>query len=952
MNNTHLPPRLVLFSIRHYRLVILFVLVVTILFALAIPRIRVDTDPENMLSEDEDVRVFHREMKKAFNLNDIVVLGVVNERHPDGVFNPESLRTIYELTEFVKTLQWEEEGETAGVVLQDLLAPSTVDNIEQGGPGTVRFEWLMHRPPETREEALAIRDNARDNPLLYGTLLSENGKALCLYIPITSKDLSYRIARELEEKTAAFQGEEEFHITGLPVAEDTFGVEMFKQMAISAPLAMVIIFILMFLFFRKIFLILSPLILAFISVIWTMGLLIALGFPVHIMSSMIPIFIMPIAVLDSVHIKSEFFDRYQSIRDKRKTMEHVMHELFTPMLYTSLTTMAGFSSLALTPIPPVQIFGLFVAFGVGTAWILTVTFVPAFTMLIREESLKNFGLKTDRGEKEGTTLVSRFMHSLGRFSFRAAPGILIVTALVAALAIWGITKIQVNDNPVKWFTRHHPIRVADEVLNRHFGGTYMAYLVLEPGKTDAPSPDEAAATIRKRLSDLEGDLKGDYPDSGIQLKKAGKIVSDALSSAGSAGELLESVNDAILQRYDEADGDAIFVWDEILSAVETIPLSEDPFKRPDVLRYIATLQEALSSTEVVGKSNSVTDVVKKVYKELMEGNREYYRVPDTAAGVAQCLISFQNSHKPNDLWHLVTPDYGKANIWVQLKSGDNRDMSRVVREVDAFFKKNDPPIPLKHNWFGLTYINVIWQEKMVGGMLRSFLGSFLIVFVMMLILYRSVWWGAIAMIPMTVTVGVIYGIIGFVGKDYDMPVAVLSSLTLGLAVDFGIHFLTRSRVSVERSKTGTWEEARDSMFGEPARAITRNIIVIAVGFLPLLAAPLIPYKTVGIFLSAILALSGVATLVILPALVQVLRKRLFITRKEPVSRACNCGLCAAGSLAAAVLIALNLHQYFHMRATTLAVIGIILIPVFGLICGMLSRRRVCRTQEKETEHGG
>ena len=41
-------------------------------------------------------------------------------------------------------------------------------------------------------------------------------------------------------------------------------------------------------------------------------------------------------------------------------------------------------------------------------------------------------------------------------------------------------------------------------------------------------------------------------------------------------------------------------------------------------------------------------------------------------------ICKKNSHKPDDLWHLVTPDYRKANIWVQLNSGDNKDMERVI----------------------------------------------------------------------------------------------------------------------------------------------------------------------------------------------------------------------------------------------------------------------------------
>ncbi len=62
--------------------------------------VAIDTDPENMLPADQPVRVFHNAMKREFSLYDMVVVGIVNETHPDGVFNVESLRRIHELTAF------------------------------------------------------------------------------------------------------------------------------------------------------------------------------------------------------------------------------------------------------------------------------------------------------------------------------------------------------------------------------------------------------------------------------------------------------------------------------------------------------------------------------------------------------------------------------------------------------------------------------------------------------------------------------------------------------------------------------------------------------------------------------------------------------------------------------------------------------------------------------------
>ncbi|MDD4202567.1 MAG: MMPL family transporter [Candidatus Omnitrophica bacterium] len=771
---------LIHFSTARPKFIVSIVIAAAIFFGMQFPKITIDTDPENMLSEKEFVRIFHHEVKKEFGLYDFIVVGIVNEHDENGVFNPETLNRIVDLTNKIKDIQ--------GVISYELISLSTKDNIRQGDtPGMVIFEWLMQKAPQNSKAALFIRDEAKDNPMLDGTIVSEDGKAACIYVPIEAKKESYRIAQKIKEYVKAFNGQEQFFITGLPVAEDTFGVEMFKQMAISAPLAGLIIFLIMWFFFKKISLVFSPMIVAMASIIYTMGLLIGKGFTVHIMISMIPIFLMPIAVVDSVHILSEFYDKYDQFRDRRKAIHHVMDELFMPMLYTSLTSAVGFASLAFTPIPPVKIFGLFVAYGIMMAWLLTITFIPAYIMLLKESSLSSFGKKAaDHHEN----IFDKMLEAMGRFSQHQSKLIIAIVILILAISIYGITKININDNPVRWFTEKHDIRIADKVLNEHFGGTYTAYLVLD------------------------------------------------------------SVNQ-----------------------------THEDFKDPKVLMWVEKLQKKLISSGKVGKSTSIADVVKKVYYELLGGDKANNKIPDSRNAVAQCLLSYENSHKPDDLWHLVTTNFNKANIWIQLKSGDNQDMEQVVTVVNEFIVDNPPPVELKTGWAGLTYINTVWQEKMVKGMMSALLGSFIMVFVLMIILFRSFIWGLLCMIPLSATIIFIYGLIGLVGKDYDMPVAVLSSLTLGLSVDFAIHFLQRTKELYKR--TNNWEQTLGELFKEPARAISKNALVIAIGFTPLLIAPLVPYKTVGFFMMMIMIVSAIATLFILPAIISMFRGIIFRGDRVP-----------------------------------------------------------------------
>jgi hypothetical protein len=903
--------------------------------------VKVDTDPENMLSADEPARVFHNAMKREFTLYDIVVVGVVNETNPDGVFNPESLGRVYDLAQYASTLRWpdpQDPRKRGGVVEVDMLALSMVDTIEQAGLGAVRFDWLMPEPPTTREDALAVRDRARRLPLLDGTLVSEDGKALALYLPLTSKDLSHKVRQALLDKVSGWPEEDRVYITGLPVAEDTFGREMFYQMAISAPLAMLVVFLAMWWFFRSLLLILSPMILAMVTVVATMALLVITGNTIHIMSSMIPIFIMPIAVLDAVHILSEFFDRYQETRDRRRAMLGVMEHLFTPMLFTTLTTAVGFASLALTPIPPVQVFGVFVAIGVLLAWFWSMTFIPAFIMFIPERRLADFGRpRVAEGDEE--SFMGRRLNAAGRVAYRHAKPVLAVTAVVVAVAGYGISRIEINDNPVKWFTSSHPIRVADRVLNEHFGGTYMAYLALEPSVAE----EQVAEYLDGFLERLEA-RRQTIADAGIAAAREvfSELSAEAreeVQRARSKADVLGALAAFAEARAAAAPDERYAAWDEALLFIDSERQRDEVFKQPETLRYIAALQGRLEATGVVGKSNSLADIVKTVHRELLLAEETAFRIPDTANAVAQILLTYQNSHRPYDLWHFVTPDYRKASIWVQLKSGDNQDMTRVVEAVEDFVAAKPPPFDLKPRWFGLNYINLVWQEKMVSGMLQALLGSFLVVLLLLIFLFRSALWGLLCMVPLIVSIGLIYGLIGLIGKDYDMPVAVLSALSLGLAVDYAIHFLARSRDAYERA--GSWRDAVGAVFAAPARAITRNTVVLSVGFLPLLAAPLVPYKTVGVFIAAILLTAGFASLLILPALVTLL-ERWFFPLTRAVAMTCNLGTCVLASGALVGLVAINLYRFLGVDWTALAIYGVLATGVLAGVSVPLTWRRTCR----------
>lgn len=830
--------RLVSFALNKPKLVFFIVILAVLSSFASFLRVKIDTDPENMLPDNEPVRVFSHEVKKEFAIYDYIVLGIVNEKDPEGVFNPSTLEKVHAITEDVKKIE--------GVISYELMSLSNKDDIEQGGEGVISFRWLMGNPPYTASDAARIKSRALDNPMFYDTLISRDGKALCIYVPIKEKKLSYRVAKDIGRALERYKGAEEYHLTGLPLAEDAFGVEMFKQMGVSAPLAILVIFLLMLWFFKNLALVVMPIIIAMTVVTITMGLMVALGFPIHIMSSMIPIFLLPISVLNSIYVLSGFFEKYPQFNDKSKTIKLVFNELYRPTLFTSLTTVAGFFSLSFALIPPVQVFGVTVAFGVALAWFLTVVMISSYISLMDEKKI-SVQLTGESGSGRG--LLNRGLSAWGRFTIKYWKPVLAGTVILIGLSIYGITHIEINDNPTKWFNKKHPIRVADKVLNEHFGGTYSAYLILEAKDKDA-----------------------------------------------------------------------------------------QVFLEPEALRYIEGLQDYLNGKGSVGKSTSLADIVKKVYYELLGGDKKNNVVPNSPQAVAQALISFENSHKPDDLWHFVTPDYSKANVWMQLTSGDNKQMAAAVRQVAAYFEKNPAPAGISYRWAGLTYINMVWQDKMVTGMLVNFLGSFIIVLFMMIVLFRSPMTGLVSMLPLTITILFIYSTLGYTGKEYDMPVAVLSALTLGLAIDFAIHFIERSRVLY--AQTNDWPRTAAGIFSSLARALIKNALVVSIGFLPLFASPLVPYNTVGFFMFMIMFVASVVTLMVMPALVTGFPWLVF-DKKEPRAL-CSCSKCVLMSVIIAFAVAYILLGYNLARFNLTTAICIGIIAVLSGTCAIVSRRKVCK----------
>ena len=167
------------FSINHPWVVIVGVVLITALFAAQLPNIKIDTDPENMLEADEPARIFDHEVKDEFSLYDFIAVGLVVE---EGAFNRKHLSHVYNIIDEVSEIE--------GVIVDDIMSPSTVDDIKQGDDGILTISTLLEYEPESDEDARYILGRIKDNPIFKGKLASDDGKAVAMFIPVSYTHLT------------------------------------------------------------------------------------------------------------------------------------------------------------------------------------------------------------------------------------------------------------------------------------------------------------------------------------------------------------------------------------------------------------------------------------------------------------------------------------------------------------------------------------------------------------------------------------------------------------------------------------------------------------------------------------------------------------------------------------------------------------------------------------------
>ncbi len=288
---------------------------------------------------------------------------------------------------------------------------------------------------------------------------------------------------------------------------------------------------------------------------------------------------------------------------------------------------------------------------------------------------------------------------------------------------------------------------------------------------------------------------------------------------------------------------------------------KDVFKEPKVLKLVDKMQKDVDNQlQVVGNTFSLTDYINRMNKVMNADKEEFNTIPDSKDMVAQYLLLYEMSGDPENLNKVVDYDYEKANITFQLKSDNSKAMDATL-DIIKTYEDEFKDLGISMNYAGSGYKGLVFTDLILEGQILSLILSLIIIVVLLALMFKNFMIGIIGSVPIIVTALISFGVMGILNIPLNTTTALLSSIAIGIGIDYAVHFLEQYRHNA--TTTDNKMVAAQKTMAHSGRAIIYNAIVVIAGFLVLLFSVFPPNRELGALVSLNMFTSFVGTLTIM-----------------------------------------------------------------------------------------
>ena len=622
-----------------------------------------------------------------------------------------------------------------------------------------------------------------------------------------------------------------------------------------------------------------------------------------------------------------------------EAIEFALKDVWVAVLLAAVTTIAGFISNVSSPLRPLRSFSIFAASGVAFALILSVTLIPA---LLYVTPVKVVGKHWKNKNRLSTKIRLRLEHELARrggktkdeanastlysiyhFFAGTKPRLLILVLAIVIISSIGVKLLVVDTAMVNYFPGTSKFRQDLAYVDETLSGSNSMYVVVrgkEIPEASVPSEGEDMAFGDFDFSEFDTPALGS--DLGADTSLASEDFGDFdFSSFDEPASSSENTADAepVKQYYSLTDPEILHAVDDLqnylaakhpeigkivsfttfikrMNQVMHVPVAgtnglesesadilDSPAKVKDILEMMNRAYAAAG-----GEKASANAVVRELERELNYNGLAYYEVPydvekypvtsreNLSNLVTQYLYLLSSDAITRFADDMTNPKAIRTQI--QLRTHSTVDTGALIDDINDYVTKYFPTDKYTVEPTGSAALEYTMSNLVINSQMVSIVFSLVMVFIIIALSFKSPLAGIIGAIPLGLVIFMNFMVMGFAGIRLDLCTSIVSSIAIGVGIDYTIHFM--ETYQHEREKSGDSEEVTKKTFNSSGKGIVTNALAVGLGFLVLVFSKFIILRYIGILVAVVMFTSSMLAMTIIPGLLNAFDPKFMWSKEE------------------------------------------------------------------------
>ncbi len=830
---------------------------------------RLDASSDSLVLENDASLKYFREVVGKYNTADFLVV-TYSPKNQD-LFSSPVLDDLEELREKLLKLP------NSASILSILDVPLT-----QSPPVTLTqlsAKQRTLRDPETDLQMAKLE--LRDSPLYRDLLVSEDYSTTAVIVTLASNpEVSAlldernslreqrasgtldqlglaeleRVTLEHQTKAAEFQQRQDQYIKDVRVAlaehEDMAmmflgGLPMIvtdsirfieDDVAVFGLAALAVIVVILALAFRQIGWVVMPLAVCFITGFAMVSLLGLLNWPISVVSSNFLSLLLIITLSLNIHLVVRYRELHKQNPDldQRSLLKQTIRFKFIACLYTALTTVVAFASLIVSGIRPVIDFGVIMCLGILVSMVGTFLLFPTLGMLMKPKST---GSNRDA--------LSKAILTFAEAAYRQRTIAISVFLVAAAAALFGLANLTVENRFIDYFKSDTEIYQGMHEIDSKLGGTTPLDIIIDAPPSFFTEKEQRAQARAERLAAVET-ASDDFDDF------------DDFEDSVGGGTEPEPVYDLDFEESLGASADDFDDFEESVDQPAAADLSSSYWYTVDGLDKIKAIHVDLEAFEETGKVLSMATSM-----SIFENLKDAEPMDDIDLGFLYNVVP--DTLKETLYTPYLSADGNQAHISIRVfESHKGLDRNQLIADIGDLLVEDHGLADQQVNISGMLVLYNNMLNSLFNSQILTLGTVFLAIMVMFSVLFRSLKLALITIVPNIFSAGIVLGIMGIFNIPLDLMTITIAAITVGIAVDNAIHYVTRYRD--ERLANQSVDDSITIAKNNVGQAMFYTTLTIAAGFLIMVFSNFVPTMYFGILTALAMITALIANLVMLPML--------------------------------------------------------------------------------------